>query len=195
MIALLASRARDAGLGASVTTWLGDGHALPFADGSFDAAFSIFGLMFFADRARGASELGRVVRPGGFAVVGSWAPLEQVPAIAALFAALRRAAPELAIPPMAAPLGHPDEVRVLFGDAGLRDVVVHSVEHALVYGSAAELWSSFALSAAPIALVRERVGAQRFAAISAAVVDELSARLGDGSVRVAMTAHLGVGVR
>lgn len=45
---------------------------LPFADGSFDAAVSAIGVMFAADHERAASELVRVVRPGGRIVLASW---------------------------------------------------------------------------------------------------------------------------
>lgn len=45
---------------------------LPFADGSFDAAVSAIGVMFAADHDRAASELVRVVRPGGRIVLASW---------------------------------------------------------------------------------------------------------------------------
>ncbi len=39
--------------------------ALPFEDASFDAVLSPFGVMFSPDRAKAASELARVRRPGG----------------------------------------------------------------------------------------------------------------------------------
>lgn len=55
-----------------------DGQALPFPDGIYDAGFSMFGLMFFPDRARGWAGLRRVLRPGGRAVVASWHPLDQI---------------------------------------------------------------------------------------------------------------------
>lgn len=47
----------------------GDGLALPFADGVFDAATISFGLRNLVDRHRGLEELRRVVRPGGRLVV------------------------------------------------------------------------------------------------------------------------------
>jgi demethylmenaquinone methyltransferase/2-methoxy-6-polyprenyl-1,4-benzoquinol methylase len=47
----------------------GDGLALPFADGVFDAATISFGLRNLVDRAAGLVELRRVVRPGGRLVV------------------------------------------------------------------------------------------------------------------------------
>jgi len=45
-----------------VTAQVADGQALPFADGEFEAAFSMFGLMFFPDRAKGFAELRRTSR-------------------------------------------------------------------------------------------------------------------------------------
>ncbi|HPM64690.1 MAG TPA: class I SAM-dependent methyltransferase, partial [Piscinibacter sp.] len=42
-----------------------DVEALPFADASFDAVLSTFGVMFAPDHARSAAEMARVCRPGG----------------------------------------------------------------------------------------------------------------------------------
>jgi demethylmenaquinone methyltransferase / 2-methoxy-6-polyprenyl-1,4-benzoquinol methylase len=47
----------------------GDALALPFADGSFDAATVGFGARNFSDLERGLQEMVRVVRPGGRVVV------------------------------------------------------------------------------------------------------------------------------
>ena len=60
----------------NVEVRVADGQALPFADATFDAAFSMFGLMFFPDRSAGFRELARVVKPGRRAAVSSWAPAE-----------------------------------------------------------------------------------------------------------------------
>ena len=45
---------------------------LPFPDESFDVAISAIGVMFAADHDRAASELVRVVRPGGRIALASW---------------------------------------------------------------------------------------------------------------------------
>ncbi len=51
-----------------------DAEALPFADASFDAVLSTFGVMFAPDQAQAASELARVCRPGGRIGLANWTP-------------------------------------------------------------------------------------------------------------------------
>ena len=49
-----------------------DGQALDLPDESYDAVFSIFGLIMFPDWRKGLAEMYRVTRPGGYGVIGSW---------------------------------------------------------------------------------------------------------------------------
>ncbi|HEX7882848.1 MAG TPA: class I SAM-dependent methyltransferase [Afipia sp.] len=51
-----------------------DAEALPFADKSFDAVVSTFGVMFTPDHNRAASELVRVCKPGGKIGLANWTP-------------------------------------------------------------------------------------------------------------------------
>ena len=51
-----------------------DAEALPFADASFDAVVSSFGVMFTPDQDRAAAELLRVCRPGGKIGLANWTP-------------------------------------------------------------------------------------------------------------------------
>jgi SAM-dependent methyltransferase len=51
-----------------------DAEALPFADGSFDAALSTFGVMFTPNQEKAAAELVRVVRKGGKIGLANWTP-------------------------------------------------------------------------------------------------------------------------
>ena len=67
-----AERARAERL--EVTFQTADAEALPFADASFDAALSTFGVMFAPDQATAARELARVVRPGGRIGLANWTP-------------------------------------------------------------------------------------------------------------------------
>ena len=67
-----AARAQANGLTAEFR--VADAEALPFEDGSFDAALSTFGVMFTPDHDRTAAELLRVVRRGGRIGLASWTP-------------------------------------------------------------------------------------------------------------------------
>ena len=51
-----------------------DAEALPFADNSYDAVLSTFGVMFAPNQDRAASEMSRVVRNGGRIGLANWTP-------------------------------------------------------------------------------------------------------------------------
>jgi SAM-dependent methyltransferase len=57
-----------------VTFQVADAEILPFADASFDAVLSTFGVMFAPDQGRAAAELARVCRPGGRIGLANWTP-------------------------------------------------------------------------------------------------------------------------
>jgi SAM-dependent methyltransferase len=69
-----AGRARTAALGLDVRWDEADAEALPYADASFDAATSAFGLMFAPRPELALAEAFRVVRPGGTVGLTSWTP-------------------------------------------------------------------------------------------------------------------------
>ncbi len=51
-----------------------DAEALPFADGTYDAVVSTFGVMFTPDQPRAANEMLRVCRSGGRIGLANWTP-------------------------------------------------------------------------------------------------------------------------
>ena len=53
---------------------LADAEALPFGNASFDVVLSTFGVMFTPDHRRAASEMLRVLRPGGRLALANWTP-------------------------------------------------------------------------------------------------------------------------
>jgi ubiquinone/menaquinone biosynthesis C-methylase UbiE len=67
---------------------VGDALALPFSDGSFDAALAAFSLNHLTDPAGGLREMARVTRPGGPLVAGSYAADDAHPVKAAVEAVL-----------------------------------------------------------------------------------------------------------
>lgn len=51
-----------------------DAETLPFANASFDVVLSTFGVMFTPDHRRSATEMLRVLRPGGCIALANWTP-------------------------------------------------------------------------------------------------------------------------
>ncbi|HEY0387897.1 MAG TPA: class I SAM-dependent methyltransferase [Gaiellales bacterium] len=68
------ARARAAAERLHIEVTPADARALPFESDSFDAATSVFGVMFAVDQQAAARELVRVVRPGGTIAMASWMP-------------------------------------------------------------------------------------------------------------------------
>jgi demethylmenaquinone methyltransferase/2-methoxy-6-polyprenyl-1,4-benzoquinol methylase len=69
MLSVGRDKVRRAGLENQVELEVGNAERLPFADASFDGSIIAFGIRNVPDRARGISEMRRVVRPGGRVVV------------------------------------------------------------------------------------------------------------------------------
>jgi SAM-dependent methyltransferase len=189
MVKNLKRRLNGAQLGADVR--LGDGQALPWADGEFDAAFSMFGLMFFPERARGFSELFRVLKPGGVAVVSSWAPFEGI--FATMMAAMREILPDIPFGSGKGPLGDPEEFAAELSAAGFSNVKITPQTHTLPGGTPAELWAQSQRTTAPIVLLKRRLGDAKWAEVTAGVVERLEAQYGSGRVDITTTAYLGSG--
>ncbi len=96
LVSVAAARAAAENIHAHWVT--GDLEQLPFADGSFELAISIFGVIFAQDPQRAISEIVRVLVPDGRALITTWIPeggLDAVAGIAtrAVFAALGQAPP------------------------------------------------------------------------------------------------------
>jgi SAM-dependent methyltransferase len=172
---------------------VGDGQALPYDDARFDAAFSMFGLMFFPDRARGFREIARVLVPGGKAVVASWTSLDRVPLFAEIFTVLREALPGLPSQGIA-PLSTAEEARGEMS-ASLGDVVVHEVTFAFEAESADAFWGYAQRTVAPLVLLRNKLGPDAWAPVAARIEARLRATAGAANVSMPMTALLTVGAK
>jgi SAM-dependent methyltransferase len=178
-----------------ITAHLGDGQALPFADGTFDAGASLFGLMFFPDRAKGFAELRRVLKPGAKAVVSSWYPMDQIPVFAAMMGAIRetmwKSMGQPPPPDRPSPLTTADECRAEMS-ASFADVTVHEVTTVQYMPSADALWESMVRTLAPVVLMKHSLG-DKFGAVDAAARVAIRGVVGDGPANVVLRAHLTVG--
>lgn len=95
---------------------LGDAEALPFADGTFDAVVSTFGVMFASRPEAAAGEIARVCRKGGRMALATWKPDSSV---FGMFQVMRAYMPPPADPAPPSPFawGSRERMAELFGDA------------------------------------------------------------------------------
>ncbi len=189
MLTNLKRRLSDAKLSADVRQ--GDGQALPWPDAAFDAAFSMFGLMFFPDRSRGFSELYRVLERGGTVVVSSWAPFDGI--FASIMAALREVLPEIPFGSGKGPLGDPNDVAQELTAAGFHAVRVVPYTHTLPGDVPARVWTQCERTTAPIVLLKQRLGEAKWAEVTRGIVERLEALYGSERVEISTTAYLGFG--
>jgi SAM-dependent methyltransferase len=112
-------RARAQAEGLAVTFEVADAEALPYADGTFDATLSTFGVMFAPDQARAARELLRVTRAGGRIGLANWTPEGFIGRLFKLIGIYIAPPAGLKSPAL---WGNEEHLRALFGDAaaGLR---------------------------------------------------------------------------
>lgn len=131
-----------------------DAQDLPFEDGSFDVAMSIFGAMFAPDQPETASELLRVVRPGGRIGMANWTPDG---AVGEMFKTLSKHAPPP--PGIESPLrwGTEERLHELFGD-GISDLRVERRISRQPFRSADHYIEFFRTYFGPTQTAFERVG-------------------------------------
>jgi len=71
---LARGKARAMAEGLNIAFQEADAEALPFAEQSFDAVISTFGVMFAPDHDKAAAEMLRVLHPGGTIGLANWTP-------------------------------------------------------------------------------------------------------------------------
>lgn len=115
----------------NVETRVMDGQALALDDASFDAVFSIFGVIMFPDWRKGLSEMARVTRSGGHGVIATWR--EQGAATFLLLGQIRRKLfPEregITMPAAVKALSDPADFARELVAAGYRDPQVEHVTY------------------------------------------------------------------
>ncbi len=142
-----AARAQAARLGIAADYRVGDAEALPFAEGSFDAVLSTFGVMFASRPEAAAAELARVCRPGGRLVLLTWLPDG---AVAGMFQVLQPYLPAPPGPPPPSPFawGREERVGELLGAAF--DLRFERGENRLRTPDGAAVWELFSTGFGPV---------------------------------------------
>lgn len=164
------ARSRSEGR-AEVTFLEADAQTHPFPPGSFDAVFSRFGVMFFADPAAAFANIRQALKPGGQIAFVCWRTPAQNPIMSLpMQAALAHVDAPPAPPEPGAPgpfaFADPDRVRAILAAAGFENVAITAHDEAIGPGDL-ETTLALALRVGPLgALLRENP-AKRDAVIAA----------------------------
>ena len=158
-------RARAIAEGLSVTFETADAESLPYADGSFDVVLSTYGAMFAPDQARTASEMMRVLRPGGRLGMANWTPSG---VIGRLFKVIGAHLPPPAGLQSPALWGSKPHLATLFADAA--DIACHVRHFNFRYSSAAHFVNVFREFYGPTHKAFAALDATRGAALEADIV-------------------------
>jgi enediyne biosynthesis protein CalE5 len=171
MTALAAARVRTLEVDNVATRQL-DLESIAEPDGSYDVVLCREGMMFAPEPELAASEMARVLRPGGRVAVAVWGPRERNPWLGLVFDAVS-AETGAPVPPPGVPgpfsLADRDRVAGLLTHAGFSDVRVREVPTPLRAGSFEEWWKRTSALAGPLTKI--------LAGRSAGAAQALSARL------------------
>jgi SAM-dependent methyltransferase len=170
-----------------------DGQELLFSTGSFDSAVSMFGLFLFDDRRRGLDELFRVVVPGGRVLISSWATPDKNTVLGVGMEAMRAALPDLQGPQGPWPTQDPVKCAAELDAAGFEQARTQLFKTSVKYGSVEAYWRSFERAAAPLVLLKQKLGEHAFAEAAVRIQAELRARCGDGPFSLDLAAIFTVG--
>ena len=124
MVNAAKDQARDRGI-TNIEFRQAEAESLPFGEGTFDAAVSRLGVMFFPDVAAGLREMLRVVKPGGRAAFAVWGKSELNPFSYLVTNVMSRhvsSAPEDPDAPGAFRFAEPGKLAKLLADAGAVNV-------------------------------------------------------------------------
>lgn len=181
----------------NVTTKVMDGMALSAGDGTFERAASSFAIMLFPDRAKGLSELHRVLKTDGRAALSAWAGPDEFEAFDIFLQGLKVAFPDMP-PPPAPPavfsLADPATFTREMEAAGFEEVFVDKVSRDMSIGGFDALWELLTSGAPPIQVLFDRVGPAGKEKLEGSVRAVVRERYGDGPFTITNTATIGSGI-
>ena len=172
-----------------------DGQALDFAEATFDAALSVFGVVLFPDAVKGLAEMRRVVRPGGRVAVVTWTEPQSYELAVELRAAMTAIRPDLPAAGLPAQLRYREraDFAALFHAAGFDHVDIDVCAATLCAPSAR--WLSRHLAFAPGMAAQIAGLGSDAAAVEQRFAANLEARLGTGAIALGGKAFVGVAVK
>jgi len=179
---------------AHVTFRPGNASDLPFADAEFDVVTSTQVYEYVADMPRALAEAHRVLRPGGRALIATWAPIDRRPMMKVGFDSLAEALPQLS-PPAKGDLQQPEQCEREMTQGGFRDVAAQAFTASMHVASAEHYLRVLERAGGPIVVLKEKLGPEAWAQARVRILAAVSRRIPEGGADLAAEALLTVGVR
>lgn len=152
MLSIAQEKAQRLGI-PNYKTQQADVGALPVDDAHFDAVSCRMGFMFFPSMRQAATEMVRVLKPGGRFATSVWAGPAQNPWISGLMSVINQTL-QLPPPPPDAPgmfrCAKPDLIAGLLAGAGLTDVKETILSGQITYENPEAYWTNMTDIAAPV---------------------------------------------
>lgn len=193
MVSFLAARVKGEGI-EGISARVMDGQNLDLPTAHFDAAYSVFGIMFFPDHRAGLAELLRVLKPGGRVGVAVW----QNPSRMEHLAIWERVAHTFGLnvpgsirPPAWVQMDSSEGLRREMEGAGFQDVSVVPVTHKWNVQSAKWFVENFDASQA----FCDRLDPGSRDRMRGAVLTQLRDEYGDRSFDLTADAHIAIATK
>ncbi len=190
-------RASQRGL-SNVTFKKADAHALPFPDNSFDCITSRLGIMFFSDLPRALSEMCRVLKPEGRAILLVWGPFDQ-PYFHTTIGMVLRMLPNAAMPESGRKmfaLADGNKLTQALYQAGFSQAKEELVTVPWTWmGTPEEVWEYFQDVAVPFASLLQSIPAERRLEINASVLKAIGQYYDGTSIKFTATVNVAVAVK
>jgi SAM-dependent methyltransferase len=164
--------ARQTILDPRVAFEIGDATSLPFADKSFDRAFSMLVLQFVPNAKTAVSEMRRVVRSGGMVAATVWDSFGGMPAQRLFWDAaanLGIASDRVLRDYYFRPMTRPNEMLAEWSEAGLKLVEQSSLTIRMAYENFSDYWQPIAAGEAALGKFAVSLAADERAALEQAV--------------------------
>lgn len=168
---------------------------LPFADNTFDLAVCQFGLMFFSDKAKGAKEALRVLKPGGRCFFSTWESVEGMPMLDLIFNQVilpANADPARYLVPFS--MYDPNTLQTLMQNAGFKNVRHNKITFQSGDTDAERIVKGFFTKHSIGADIRQ-VDPEKFDRIKETMEAKIKKQFGDGMFSFELTTHLVSGIK
>jgi len=184
MLNVAKEKAVDLGLH-NLETQIADACALSFDDNTFDAVSCRLGFMFFPDMQLAASEMARVLKPGGRIATTVWGNPSNNFWVTCMMQNIKKYI-DVPTPPDGAPgmfrCAEPGSMSDMFSKVGLKNVSEKGIKGKMNCDSAEEYWNFMTDIAAPFVAALSSADENTVEHIKQEVIESMNDRYPDSSI-------------